>query len=44
MKIFSEKHPITDAYLAGSEHYKGTENDVKDIEERISGFRHIEQF
>ncbi|MDD6844123.1 MAG: PBECR4 domain-containing protein [Clostridia bacterium] len=21
--ILSEKHPITDAYLAGSEHYKG---------------------
>lgn len=42
--ILSEKHPITDAYLAGSEHYKGKENDEKDIEERISEFRHIEQY
>lgn len=42
--ILSEKHPITDAYLAGSEHYKGKDNDEKDIEERISEFRHIEQY
>lgn len=30
--------------MAGSEHYKGKENDEKGIEERISEFSHIEQY
>lgn len=42
--ILSETRPITDDYLAASEHYKGRENDEKDVEERISEFRHIEEY
>ena len=42
--ILSETEPITDDYLACSEHYKGKENDEKNIEERISEFRYIEQY
>ena len=35
---------ITDAYLAKSCFYKGKLNDEKDVENRISEFRHIEEY
>ncbi|MBO5450894.1 MAG: hypothetical protein J6A11_05035 [Lachnospiraceae bacterium] len=42
--ILSEQSPITDAYLASSKHYKGKVSDEKNVEERISEFRYIEQY
>lgn len=42
--ILDEENPITDEYLALSEHYKGKENDEKDVESRISEFRYLEQY
>ena len=42
--ILSETNPVTDEFLARSEHYKGRENDEKNIEERISEFRFLERY
>jgi hypothetical protein len=42
--ILDDKHPITDAYLAESEFYKGKEYDEKDVEKRISELASLEKY
>lgn len=42
--ILNKKDPVTDDYLAQSEFYKGKSNDEKDIENRISNLRFLEQY
>lgn len=42
--ILSHKDTVTDEYLSESDHYRGRAWDEKNVEERISEFRHIEQY